>query len=55
MSGKEKRRRGPPRPHRQVPDDVLTQQLSKLQMRIEKAKVQLVDATRHFDGYQSEK
>ena len=37
VSGKKKRRRGPPRPHRQVPDDVLTQRLSKLQARIEKA------------------
>ena len=48
VSGKKKRRRGPPRPHRQVPDDVLTQRLSKLQKRVDKAKIQLADATRQL-------
>ena len=55
VSGKKTRRRGPPRPHRQVPDDVLDQRLGKLQKRIEKAKIQLGDATRHYEGYQAEK
>ena len=53
-SGK-KRKRGPPRPHRQVPNDVLQQRLGKLYKRIEKAKTQLADATRHYEGYKNEK
>ena len=53
--GKKKKKRGPPRPHRQVPDDVLATRLGKLQKRIDKAKTQLADATRHFDGYHNEK
>lgn len=50
-----KRKRGPPRPHRQVPNDVLLQRLGKLHKRIEKARTQLADATRHYEGYQNEK
>ena len=55
LSGKKKKKRGPPRPHRQVAPDVLATRLSKLQKRIEKAKTQLADATRHFDGYNNER
>ena len=49
-----RKKRGPPRPHRQVPDEVLSMRISKLLKRMEKAKTQLADATRHFDGYQNE-
>ena len=49
-----RKKRGPPRPHQQVPDEVLSMRISKLLKRMEKAKTQIADATRHFDGYQNE-
>ena len=45
---------GPQRPHQQVPNEVLSMQISKLLKWMEKAKMQLADVTLHFDGYQNE-
>ena len=49
-----KRKRGPPRPHRKLQDDVLALRIAKLQKRIDRAQGQLEDATRHIDGYNKE-
>jgi hypothetical protein len=49
-----KRKRGPPRPHRKLQDDVLALRITKLQKRIDRAQGQLEDATRHIDGYNKE-
>ena len=49
-----KKKRGPPRPHRKLEGDVLELRMNKLKKRIEKAKVQLEDATRHIEVYQRE-
>ena len=47
-------KRGPARPHRKVPDDVLATRVQKLQKRIDKSQVQLDVATRHIEGYHRE-
>ena len=52
--GSPKRKRGPPRPHRKLPPDVLALRITKLQKRIDRAQGQLEDATRHIDGYSKE-
>ena len=52
---KEKKKRGPARPHRRLTEDVLASRIEKLQKRHEKAKGQLEEAARHLDGYQREK
>ena len=49
-----KKKRGPPRPHRKISNYVLEQRIQKLQKRIDKAKAQLEDATRHIEGYHRE-
>ena len=49
-----KKKRGPPRPHRKLEGDVLELRMNKLKKRIDKAKVQLEDATRHIEVYQRE-
>lgn len=48
------RKRGPPRPHRKLPQDVLDGRIGKLRKRIERARGQLEDAERHIDGYEKE-
>lgn len=48
------RKRGPPRPHRKLPQDVLEGRIGKLRKRIERAKGQLEDAERHIEGYDKE-
>ncbi len=56
-SGKSKdppRKRGPPRPHRKLPQEILDGRITKLEKRITRAKDQLEDAQRHIDGYQKE-
>ena len=50
-----KRKRGPPRPHRKLTQEVLESRISKLNKRIEKAKGHLEDAERHIDGYSKER
>ena len=49
-----KKKRGPPRPHRKISNGILDQRIQKLQKRIDKAKAQLEDATRHIEGYHRE-
>ena len=48
------RKRGPPRPHRNVPDVTLQLRLTKLQKRIDKSRAQFEEATRHIEGYRRE-
>lgn len=48
------RKRGPPRPHRKLPQDVLEGRIGKLRKRIERARGQLEDAERHIEGYDKE-
>jgi hypothetical protein len=48
------RKRGPPRPHKKLPQDVLEGRICKLRKRIERARGQLEDAERHIEGYDKE-
>jgi hypothetical protein len=48
------RKRGPPRPHRKLPQEVLEGRICKLRKRIERARGQLEDAERHIDAYDKE-
>lgn len=48
------RKRGPPRPHRKLPQEVLDGRIGKLRKRIERARGQLEDAERHIEGYDKE-
>jgi hypothetical protein len=48
------RKRGPPRPHRKLPQGVLEGRIEKLRKRIERARGQLEDAERHVVGYDKE-
>jgi hypothetical protein len=48
------RKRGPPRPHRKLPQEILEGRISKLRKRIDKARGQLEDAERHIEGYDKE-
>lgn len=48
------RKRGPPRPHRKLSDEILHGRIEKLQKRINRAKGQLEDAERHIEGYVKE-
>lgn len=48
------RKRGPPRPHRKLAQEILEGRIAKLQKRITRAKDQLEDAHRHIEGYQKE-
>lgn len=55
VRGEAKKKRGPPRPHKKISNDVLQQRVQKLQKRIDKARNQLEDASRHIDAYNKEK
>jgi hypothetical protein len=48
------RKRGPPRPHRKLSNEILSGRIEKLKKRIDRAKGQLEDAERHIDGYNKE-
>ena len=48
------RKRGPPRPHCNVPELTLQLRLTKLQKRIDKSRAQFEEATRHIEGYRRE-
>ena len=48
------RRRGPPRPHRKLSDEVLASRRDKLKKRMDKARAQLEEAERHYQGYEKE-
>jgi hypothetical protein len=47
-------KRGPPRPHRRLPMDLIQTRVQKLQNRISRASTQLDDAKRHVEGYLQE-
>jgi hypothetical protein len=51
----DKPKRGPARPHRRLPIDVLDLRIAKLQKRLERAKTQTEDASRHVEGYLRER
>jgi len=48
------RKRGPPRPHRKLDQELLEGRIAKLEKRIARAKDQLEDASRHVEGYKKE-
>jgi hypothetical protein len=48
------RKRGPPRPHRKLTQEVLDKRIQKLQRRIDRVQTQLEDAQRHIVGYRNE-
>lgn len=50
-----KPKRGPARPHRRLAADVIDSRISKLQKRLERAKAQIEDASRHVEGYLRER
>ena len=51
---KNPKKRGPPRPHKKLEQDILEARIVKLQRRIDRASGQLTDAQRHIDGYSRE-
>ncbi len=48
------RKRGPPRPHRKLGQEILDGRITKLRSRIQRCRGQLEDAERHIDGYEKE-
>lgn len=48
------RKRGPPRPHRKLDQEVLDSRIGKLRKRIERNAGQLADARRHIEAYDKE-
>ena len=50
-----KPKRGPARPHRRLAADVIDLRISKLQKRLERARSQIEDASRHVEGYLRER
>ena len=54
-SSEPKQKRGPARPHRRLATDVIDTRIAKLQKRLDRAKAQIEDATRHVEGYQRER
>ena len=53
--GEPKAKRGPARPHRRLEDDVINLRIEKLQKRLDRAKGQAEDASRHIEGYKRER
>lgn len=54
FGGRVVKKRGPPRPHKRLAQEILDVRLAKLRNRIDKAKGQLEDAERHIDSYEKE-
>ena len=52
--GEPKKKRGPPRPHRRLAQEVLVARIGKLQKRINKARGLLEEAERHIEAYSHE-
>ena len=48
-------KRGPARPHRRLENDVINSRIEKLQKRLDRAKGQVEDASRHIEGYKRER
>jgi hypothetical protein len=53
--GAPKPKRGPARPHRRLALDVIESRITKLQKRLDRAKSQIEDASRHVEGYLRER
>ena len=53
--GAPKLKRGPARPHRRLALDVIESRITKLQKRLDRAKAQTEDASRHVEGYLRER
>jgi hypothetical protein len=53
--GAPKPKRGPARPHRRLALDVIESRIAKLQKRLDRAKAQTEDASRHVEGYLRER
>jgi hypothetical protein len=53
--GAPKPKRGPARPHRRLALDVIESRITKLQKRLDRAKAQTEDASRHVEGYLRER
>jgi len=49
------KKRGPPRPHRRLAEEVLSGRIEKLQKRIDKARGVLDEAERHIELYNKER
>jgi hypothetical protein len=52
--GVKSKKRGPPRPHKKLAQEVLDSRITKLRKRIDRARGQLEDAERHIDSYNKE-
>lgn len=50
-----RQKRGPARPHRRLSKEVIDSRIAKLQKRLDRARAQIEDATRHVEGYQRER
>ena len=50
-----RQKRGPARPHRRLDTDVIEERIAKLKKRLNRAKSQIEDATRHVEGYLRER
>jgi len=50
-----KTKRGPARPHRRIPLDIINTRIIKLEKRFNRAKNQAEDAHRHLEGYKRER
>ena len=50
-----KTKRGPARPHRRLAAEVIELRITKLQKRLDRAKSQIEDASRHVEGYLRER
>jgi hypothetical protein len=50
-----KAKRGPARPHRRLAAEVIELRIAKLQKRLDRAKSQIEDASRHVEGYLRER
>lgn len=48
-------KRGPARPHRRLDIDIIDSRITKLQKRLDRAKCQIEDASRHVEGYLRER
>jgi hypothetical protein len=55
VPGEPKPKRGPARPHRRLDIGVVNSRIEKLQKRLDRAKGQVEDASRHIEGYQRER
>ncbi len=55
VSTQPRAKRGPARPHRRLAVEVIDSRITKLQKRLDRAKSQIEDASRHVEGYLRER